>query len=160
VEAPSIAWGIIPLRARGARLEIYKEVDPAYLVPALPTPPAGVIDCCCELLSSGRPFSEVLEETKRLVVVAKGQRSEAASTQQLTVEHESYSSTMNKRSRGRALKVFVAALTTLLVATAALWALDHSSGSAEPAATAALTPVSEPPIALGSATLTSTAHRG
>jgi hypothetical protein len=54
-------------------MEIKAEPDQHLQIPALPSAPDHIIGSYVELLSSGRPLSEVLAETKRLTPTPCGQ---------------------------------------------------------------------------------------
>jgi hypothetical protein len=118
-------------------MHLHREADPGGLVPVLPTPPAAVIDRCCELLSSGRPFSEVLAETKQLAAPVT-----VVHTEQAIVEHEPPSAAA--ANTGRSIGLVLAGVVAILTA-AGLQGINDPAQSARVLATAPVPPPSEIP---------------
>jgi hypothetical protein len=117
-------------------MHLHREADPEYLVPVLPTPPAAVIDRCCELLSSGRPFSEVLAETKQLTAPVT-----VVQTEHAIVEHEPPSTATG--TGGRTIGLALAGLVAILTTTAGLQGINDPAQPPRVLATALVPPPGE-----------------
>jgi hypothetical protein len=131
------------MKAQGA----YRQLETASQTSAFPVVPGNIIDCCCELLSSGRPFSEILAETKQLAAVTQGSQRSATPAVRLIIGHPRCPKAVAARALTYPAFKFIfagiAALAAIIAFTAALPTVEGPAGSAEPLATAAIDPPSE-----------------
>ena len=103
--------------------------------------PAHIIDSCCQLLGSGRPFSEILAETKRISATPNRSNNQP-STQVRTIEHAAGSvSAARKRWSPWAIGFW---LTGLAATSAGAVGLMATHGATEPPIIIATAPIPQP----------------
>jgi hypothetical protein len=128
---------------QGAHMEIKPEPDQDLQIPALPSAPDHIIDSYFELLSSGRPLSEVLAETKRLTPAACRQLDSGLAFTLNAVAGTSRASLTHVKRVG----VAMAGILLVLAATvAALGSTEPARSTEHPFATAPVPPPITVPI--------------
>jgi hypothetical protein len=118
----------------------------------LPSLPEDIIEACCNLLSSGRPLSEVLAETHLLVLTERSVSRPMPESRPDVVEEAGPGRAVSRsRSRRRGFGLLILGLVALLAtAAAAIGTKDQAQASPVPLATAPIpepikTPTSAPP---------------